>query len=227
METLLWQQLTTSFMSFYSSNFVSFLIVHWGRTLTNARRAPFVCKLLIKGLFPFFILRFYSDYTLLRISQIFSFNKQYLRAVFLYPSNKKRGLLLIYYRKYQLLSKCSRESHVKDVIHCRKKWDFSPVQKYRVRLQVDGGPQMSVVLAWLGRPLRVSRIKTRLNTRSAGNNLSCKKGKLTRKRFVSSFSVNQTGFYDNFCTCRLRRARAGRSIFSMWWVQGTPTMLLL
>lgn len=64
---------------------------------------------------------------------------------------------------------------------------------------------MSVVLAWLGRPLRVSRIKTRLNTRSAGNNLSCKKGKLTRKRFVSSFSVNQTGFYDNFCTCRLRR----------------------
>lgn len=59
----------------------------------------------------------------------------------------------------------------------------------------------------------MSRIKTRLNTRSAGNNLSCKKGKLTRKRFVSSFSVNQTGFYDNFCTCRLRRARAGRSIF--------------
>lgn len=86
---------------------------------------------------------------------------------------------------------------------------------------------MSVVLAWLGRPLRVSRIKTRLNTRSAGNNLSCKKGKLTRKRFVSSFSVDQTGFYDNFCTCRLRRARAGRSIFSMWWVQGTPTTLLL
>lgn len=86
---------------------------------------------------------------------------------------------------------------------------------------------MSVILAWLGRPLRVSRIKTRLNTRSAGNNLSCRKGKLTRKRFVSSFSVNQTGFDDNFCTCRLRRARAGRSIFSMWWVQGTPTTLLL
>lgn len=50
---------------------------------------------------------------------------------------------------------------------------------------------------------------------------------LTRKRFVSLFSVNQTGCYEDICTCGLHRARAGQSTFRSDGVCGTPMTLLV